>query len=392
MSPFPLYKQGAIVGAYEYPKRSEPDKTANQVQAECLMEALDEAGLSLKDVDGLCSTRIPGMQPIAFAEYLGLRPAFLESTQVGGSSFVLYLIRALQAIAAGQAKVVAIAYGSLPTSEGRRIGSGGAGGGGGEVSPSDNFESPWGPTLISTYALSAARHMHQYGTTSEQLAEVGVTMRRHAGNNPHAKYRDPISVQDVVNSRMISDPLHLLDCCIISDGGGAIVVAHPDIAKNCKTKPVYVMGAGEAAQHTSNGHRDYTVSAAAQSGPLAFQSAGVTTNDIDFCMIYDAFSINVLVTLEDLGFCKKGEGGSFIQNGRISVGGELPINPDGGGLSSCHPGMRGMFLLVEATKQLRGDFAGTPRQVESHKIAAVHGIGGFYGTRHSGITAILTTE
>ena len=393
MSPSSLYKQGAIVGAYEYPSRSMSDKTAVQVQAECLVKALDEAGLSLKDMDGLCSTRIPGMQPISFAEYLGVYPTYMEATQIGGSSFVLYLIRAMEAIAAGRARVVGIAYGSLPTTEGRRIGTGTRiGGAGGEVPVEYSFEEPWGLPLIGTYALCAQRHMHQYGTKPEQLAEVGVTMRRHAGLNPYAKYRDPIGVDDVLNSRLICDPLHLLDCCIISDGGGAVVVAHPDIARNAKTKPVWLLGSGEAAMHSSSGHRDFTVSAAAQSGPIAFKESGVSHEDVDFAMIYDAFSINVIMTLEDLGFCKKGEGGAFVEDGRIGLGGQLPVNPDGGGLSSCHPGMRGMFLLVEATRQLRGDFAGTDRQVPNAKVAAVHGIGGFYGTRHSGVTVILTSE
>lgn len=393
MSPSSLYKKAAIVGAYEHPLRSMPGKTANQVQAECLLAALADAGLTLQDVDGLCCTRIPGLQPISFAEYLGIYPTYLEATQVGGSAFVLYLIRAMQAIAAGQARVVAIAYASLPTTEGRRIGTRAYGGGdGGEVPVESNFESPWGLPLIGTYALCAQRHMYQYGTKPEQLAWIGVTMRRHAGLNPNAKYRDPITVQDVLNSRLICDPLHLLDCCIISDGGGAIIVAHPDVAKNCKTRPVWLLGSGEAAMHTSRGHRDFTVSAAAQSGPIAFQSAGVAPKDVNFCMIYDAFSINVLMTLEDLGFCTKGEGGAFVENGNIGLGGRLPVNPDGGGLSSCHPGMRGIFLLVEATRQLRGGYAGTARQVPKARIGLVHGVGGFYGTRHSGITVILTNE
>ena len=202
----------------------------------------------------------------------------------------------------------------------------------------------------------------------------------------------PISGDAGLKSRVVWDPLHLLDGCIISDGAGAIVVAHPEIARNAKTKPVWLLGSGEAAMHSSSGHRDFTVSAAAQSGPIAFKESGVSHRDVDFAMIYDAFSINVIMTLEDLGFCKKGEGGAFVEDGRIGLGGQLPVNPDGGGLSSCHPGMRGMFLLVEATRQLRGDFAGTDRQVPNAKVAAVHGIGGFYGTRHSGITAILTNE
>jgi len=394
LSSNPYYKKGAIVGAYEHPSRSMPGKTAMQLQAECLVAALDDAGLTLQDLDGLCATRIPGLQPISFAEYLGIYPQYLESTQVGGSSYVLYVLHAMEAIAAGRAKCIGIAYGSLPTSEGRKIGTRGMGGGGGgaEVPREDQFESPYGLTLIGAYALSTRRHMYQYGTTAEQLAEVAVTMRKHAGNNPSAKYRDPITVDDVLKSRYICDPLHLLDCCIISDGGGAVIVAHPDVVKKCKTKPVYVMGGAETSMHTSSGHRDYTVSAAAQSGPLAFKMAGLSPKDVDFLMIYDAFTINVLITLEDLGFCKKGEGGPFVQGGRISVGGQLPINPDGGGLSSCHPGMRGMFLLVEAVKQLRGDFKGTPRQVKDPEVGLVNGIGGYMGTRHNTTTLLLSNK
>ena len=217
-------------------------------------------------------------------------------------------------------------------------------------------------------------------------------MRKHAASNPHARYRDPISVDDVLNSRVISSPLHKLDCCIISDGGGAVVVVSPEVARGCKTRPVWPIGLAEGIAHQGAGHRDLIYMAADQTGKRALDMAGVTHDDVDLAMIYDSFTITVLETLEGLGFCKKGEGGDFVSGGRIHVGGELPLNPDGGGLSSNHPGMRGIFLLIEATHQLRGDWQGTPRQVKDAKIALCHGTGGALGSRHSGGTVILAKD
>ena len=237
--------------------------------------------------------------------------------------------------------------------------------------------------------MIAQRHMHLYGTTSEQLAQVAVSTRKHASMNPEALFRTPITVEDVVNARVISSPLHLLDCCVITDGGGAVVVASPELARSCKQNPVWVLGVGEALAHQGAGKRDLIEIAAKQSTTPAFAMAGVTHKDIDMAMIYDSFTIPVIETLEDLGFCKKGEGGDFVSGGRIEIGGELPINTDGGGLSSNHPGMRGIFLLLEATRQLRHKFEGTPRQVPNCNIALCHGTGGALGSRHSGGTVIL---
>jgi acetyl-CoA C-acetyltransferase len=253
----------------------------------------------------------------------------------------------------------------------------------------DSFEAPYGSILAGMYATVASRHMHEFGTTSEQLANIAVVTRRHASMNPDAMYRDPITVQDVLNSRMISWPLRMLDCCVISDGGGAIVVTSPQRARHCKTKPVWVLGAGEGYAHLSAGKRDWVTIAAAQSAPRAFAMAGVSHKDIDLLMLYDSFTITVLTTLEGLGFCKKGEGGAFVQGNRLAVDGELPMNTDGGGLSSNHPGMRGIYLIIEAVKQLRGDYKGTPRQVKDCKTALCHGTGGMLGSRHSGETLIL---
>jgi len=235
--------------------------------------------------------------------------------------------------------------------------------------------------------MVAQRHMHEFGTTPEQLAEIAVTIRRHAGLNPVAKFRDAITVEDVLASRIVSSPLHLLDCCIITDGGGAVVVTSAERTRDLRQPSVRILGGSEALCHTGVGQRDVTDIAAAQSGPRALAMAGISHADIDLCMLYDSFTITVLVTLENLGFCKKGEGGAYVQDGRIGLGGDLPVNTDGGGLSSNHPGMRGIFLVIEAVKQLRGECAA--RQVPECEVALCHGTGGMLGQRHSGATLVL---
>jgi acetyl-CoA C-acetyltransferase len=373
----------AVAGVYEHPLRWAPHKTQYQIMAESARGALDDAGLSIKDVDGLFTSGVSGMGIVSLAEHLNLNPDFLDSNSIGGSSFVSHTAHAAAAIAAGYCNVALILYGSKWSSDRFAIGTGGAGGG----DPSEQFENCYGPTTVGDYALTAQRHMHEFGTTSEQLAEIAVTMRRHASMNPLAKFRDPITVEDVMTSRVVSSPLHLLDCCMISDGGGAVVVTSAERARDLKKRPVHLLGAAEACYHTSAGVRDLTNAAAKQSGPKALERAGVAHKDINMAMIYDSFTITVLVTLESLGFCKKGEGGAFVQNGRIGLGGTLPINTDGGGLSSNHPGMRGIFLVIEATKQLRGECG--DRQVKDCKIAMVHGTGGTLGLRHSGASLVL---
>jgi len=375
--------KAAVAGVYEHPLRWAPHKTQYQIMAESARGALDDAGLSIKDVDGLFTSGVSGMGIVSLAEHLNLNPDFLDSNSIGGSSFVSHTAHAAAAIAAGYCNVALILYGSKWSSDRFAIGTGGAGGG----DPSEQFENCYGPTTVGDYALTAQRHMHEFGTTSEQLAEIAVTMRRHASMNPLAKFRDPITVEDVLSSRVVSSPLHLLDCCMISDGGGAVVVTSAERARDLKKKPVHLLGAAEACYHTSAGVRDLTNAAAKQSGPKALERAGVAHKDINMAMIYDSFTITVLVTLESLGFCKKGEGGAFVQNGRIGLGGALPINTDGGGLSSNHPGMRGIFLVIEATKQLRGECG--DRQVKDCKIAMVHGTGGTLGLRHSGASLVL---
>ena len=380
-----LSRKTCLVGVYEHPTRFAPDKSQFQIAAESIRGALDDCGLTIKDVDGLAmaGTGIGPMGIIGFCDYLNLNPNYVDGTQIGGSSFVAHTAHAAAAIAAGLCEVCVVAFGSTVASS-----RGGGAGGGGDTA--DQFEIPFGVTTVGAYAMIAQRHMHEYGTTSEQLAEVAVTMRLHASMNPVAKYRNPITVDDVLSSRIISSPLHLLDCCIISDGGGALVITSAERARDLKKKPVYILGTGEAMRHAGRGKRDFLDIAAAQSGKLAFERAGVTHADIDMGMIYDSFTITVVSQLENLGFCKPGEGGAFVSGGRLRFDGDFPINTDGGGLSSCHPMMRGMFLVIEATRQLRGECG--PRQVKDCKTALVHGTGGALGTRHSGATLILSNQ
>lgn len=384
-----LRKTSAVVGVYEHPTRYAPDKSEALIMAESIMGALDDAGLEKRDVDALLSTG--GVTGMNLVDYLNLYPRWVDFTNVGGGSFEFHLSHAATAIAAGRINCAVITYSATPRVGGTSIGTGGFARGGRalpEAVPS-SFEELYGMTTVGLYAMIARRHMHLYGTTSEQLAEISVAMRKHAGVNPFAMFRDPIGTEDVISSRMISDPLHLLDCCVISDGGGAVVLASPEMARNVKSRPVWVLGMAESIAHQGAGLRDIQYIAAAQSGRPALEMAGATHEDVDMCMIYDSFTITVLETLEDLGFCEKGEGGDFVSGGRLQIGGQLPVNTDGGGLSSNHPGMRGIFLLIEATKQLRGDWQGTPRQVPDCRVALAHGTGGALASRHSGGTVVL---
>ena len=380
-----LSGQVAIAGVYEHPTRWAPDKSESQIMAESARGALADCGLSLQDVDGLFSAGI-SMGPmgiVSLAEYLDIKPRHIDGTNIGGSSFVAHVSHAAAAIHAGLCEVALILYGSTAASNAMAIGTGLGGG----RDPVASFTSPYGMTTVGSYALVAQRHMHEFGTTSRQLAQVAVGMRRHAGLNPRAKMRNPITVDDVLESRMISTPLHLLDCCIISDGGGAVVVTSAERARDLAKAPVLLRGCGEAVCHQETGAPDLLTLAAKQSGNQAFDMADVRREDIDFCTLYDSFTITVVLTLENLGFCKPGEGGSFVEDGRIELGGSLPVNPDGGGLSSNHPGMRGIFLVIEAVRQLRGECGES--QVEGARLAAVHGTGGTLGTMHSGATLVL---
>ena len=373
----------AVVGAFEHPTRFAPNRTAYQIAAESARGALADAGLTLGDVDGYATSGVGPMGVLSMCHYLNLQPDWVDSTNIGGSSFVAQVANAGAAIQAGLCTTVLITYGSTAASDRFAVGTGGGMSG----DPTDAFVLPYGPTIVGAYGMVAQRHMHEFGTTAEQLAEVAVTMRNHAALNPRAKYRNRITVEDVLASRMVSSPLHLLDCCLISDGGGALVVTSADRARDLRQKPIPVLGSGQAVRHSGTGHRDLVDIAARQSGAHAFAQAGLVPKDIDFCMIYDSFTITVLATLENLGFCPMGEGGSFVENGAIGLGGRLPLNPDGGGLSSNHPGMRGIFLVIEAVRQLREE-AGD-RQVAGARTALCHGTGGWLGVMHSGATLIL---
>lgn len=376
----------AIAGVYEHPSRFSPNKTEFQIMAESAKGALDDAGLTRNDVDGLfgASMSMGLMGIVDLAEYLDLYPDYLDGTNIGGSSFVAHVSHAAAAINAGLCNVALVLYGSTAASNSMAIGTGGSGG---SKNPDVAFSTPYGMTTVGSYAMYAKLHMETFGTTSEQLAEIAVTMRKHAALNPLAKMRTPISIDDVLSSRMISRPLHLLDCCIISDGGGAIVVTSAERARDLRKTPVSILGSSEAVQHQGTGYNDLLTIAAKQSGEVAFGQAGVSREDIDLAMIYDSFTITVLATLENLGFCEPGEGGDFASNAGIALGSKLPVNPDGGGMSSNHPGMRGIFLVIEAVKQLRNECEA--RQVSGAEIALAHGTGGTIGDKHSGATLIL---
>jgi acetyl-CoA acetyltransferase len=375
----------AIVGVAESDYGRVPHTTEMELHAQACQRVLGDSGLPKKDIDGVfCSSHTMGMPTVMLCEYLQLFPRYSDTTSIGGSSFEAHLNHAVAAIRAGKCGVALITYASNQlSSRGRMLGTGGRP----ATIPEATYEAPYGNTLVGAYAMAARRHMHQYGTTSEQLAEIAVVTRRHAALNPLAMYRDPITVQDVLNSRMIADPLHLLDCCVVSDGGGAVLVTTEERARNLKQTPVFVLGSSEGHTHAHISQMpDLTITAAASTAPRAFAEAGLTPNQIDMAMIYDSFTITVLLLLEDLGFCKKGEGGAFVQDGRIALGGQLPINTDGGGLSSNHPGMRGIFLIIEATRQLRGQCG--PRQVKGAKLAVAHGSGGLLSSQ---ATTILGT-
>jgi acetyl-CoA acetyltransferase len=364
--------------------------TATMLEAQAFRRALADAGMKPADIEGLASAGYGGMHEVQLAEYLGLTPHWLESTSVGGSSFEFQTLHAFRAIEAGDVDTVAIVYGNNQLSAfGRTLGTGGGGPRGAGAMPlAMSYEFPTGMTLVGAYAMAAQRHMHQYGTTPEQLASIAVQTREHAARNPHAMYREPITVDDVLGSKLVADPLHKLDCCVISDGGCCIVLTTEERARSRPHRPVYVRGAaGGTTHHSIQGMADMTVTAAAVSGPKAFSEGGIMPADVDMFAMYDSFTYTVLVVLEDLGFAPKGEGGAFVADGNLRLGGRLPTNTDGGGLSATHPGMRGLFLLCEATRQLRGEAGDS--QVEGAEIAVAHGSGGWLSTQS---TVVLGTE
>jgi acetyl-CoA acetyltransferase len=358
-----------------------PGFTPLDLIGQATSRALDDAGLEKEDVDGLFSASAYYHMPtLSVGEYLGIRPRYSDATNMGGSSFVSHLFHAASAINAGLCEVALIAYGSTQRSTSGRLVSGS------EALP---YEAPYKPRYpVSAYALAASRHMHEYGTTREQLAEVAVAAREWAKLNPKAFMRDDLSVEDVIDSRMVSSPLSILDCCLVTDGGGAALVTSAERARDLAKAPAYLLGAGEAHWHRNISQMpDLTTSAAAESGPRAYEMARLGPEDMDVVMLYDAFTINTVLFLEDLGFCEKGEGGPFVSGGRISPGGELAVNTNGGGLSYNHPGMYGLLLLVEAVRQLRGECG--ERQVADTNVALVHGNGGVLSSQ---VTAILGSE
>ena len=381
-----------IAGAYEHPTRKATDKSLAQLHAECAKGALADAGLTKDDVDGyFCAGDAPGLGALSMADYMGLKLRHIDTTETGGSSYVIHVAHAAAAIAAGKCSIALITLAGRPRAEGMATGT--APRNYGASAPDVAFEFPYGATVVNMYAMCAMRHMHEYGTTSEQLAWIKVAASHHAQYNPDAMLRDVVTVEDVVNSPMIADPLHRLDCCVISDGGGALVVVAPEIAKSLNRPLIKMRGGGEALKHQMGGKVDLTYSAAVESGPAAFADAGLTPANIKYVSIYDSFTITVLMQLEDLGFAEKGQGGRLVADGNLIAGtGKLPFNTDGGGLCNNHPGNRGgMTKVIEAVRQLRGE-AHPAVQVANCDLALAHGTGGSLGTRHGAGTIIMERE
>jgi acetyl-CoA acetyltransferase len=372
----------AIVGAAESNLGQVADGlNPIDLMAQGIARAAADAGLRVRDIDGLlCATTQSRTSGLNLSEYLGISPKFIDTTILGGSSFMFHVAHAVAALQLGLCEIAAIAYGSTQRTVGRRQAS---------VREVNPFETPYRPFLPSTaYALAASRHMHEFGTTREQLAEVAVAARQWALRNPAAWEKKPLTVDEVLNARMVSYPFTVRDICLVTDGGGAIILMTPERARSLKKPPVYVLGCGQAITHANiSSMPDLTVTGALASGKEAYAMAGLEPKDIDVVELYDAFTINTILFLEDLGFCAKGEGGAFVSGGRIAPGGELPVNTNGGGLSYCHPGMYGLFLLIEAVRQLRGECGA--RQVKDAETAIAHGNGGVLSSQS---TVILGTE
>jgi len=367
----------AVVGVGLTPFGELPGRNAMEIMAEAVHNALSDAGIPIGQIDGIFGSNFSdALMPLSIAEYFGIKPRYMDGTNIGGSSFVNCLQSAAAALKLGLCNVALIAYGSNMRTSTRR----------GPPPHAFTVETVYKPRYpINGYALAAARHMHEFGTTKEQLAEVAVAARKWAMKNPAAVMRTPLTIEEVVNARMVVDPLGARDCCLVSDGGAAMILVARDRARDFPKAPVYMLGIGSATTHNIIGEMaDLTTTAAAQSAPRAFQMAGVTPADIDIVELYDAFTINTILFLEDMGFCAKGEGGAFVSNGNIAPGGSLPVNTNGGGLSCVHPGMYGMFLMVEAVQQLRGE--GGERQVAGAEIAACNGNGGFLSSQ---VTAVF---
>ena len=381
-----LRGSAAIAGVATFGNGESPGYTDMELLAQAAHRAVADAGLTMADVDGLCTASVLStMWPMPVIEYLGINPTFVDGTMLGGSSFIAHLLPAMLALQAGQCNAVLVCYGSTQRSgtmnrrqvaDARRV-----------MDPQP-YETPYEPAMpVSAYALAASRHMAQYGTTRRQLAEVAVAARAWAQRNPEAFERGPLTIDDVLKARMVSDPLTVRDCCLVTDGAGAFVLVRSERARDLPNKPVHVLGTATACWNRQiSAMSDLTITAASQSGAGAFAMAGLAPKDVQVAELYDAFTINTILFLEDLGFCAKGEGGAFVDYGGIAPGGRLPVNTNGGGLSCTHPGMYGIFALIEAVRQLRGE--GGERQVAGVNIALAHGNG---GTLSSQATAILGT-
>jgi len=377
----------AIAGAATYGCGEAHGLDDMALLARAAQAAVADAGLTMQDIDGIATCSVnAAMWVMPVIEHLGINPTYIDGTALGGSSFVAHILPAVRALVAGQCKAVLICYGSAQrtatfgrrqSQEARRF-----------LDPQP-YEAPYEPFMpVTAYALAARRHMHEFGTTREQLAEVAVAARAWAALNPEAFMRDPLTIADVLAARPIASPLGVRDCCLVTDGAGAIVLTLAERARNLRQPPVYVLGSATAVWNRQiSCMHNLTTTAATQSGAQAFAMAGLRPQDMDMAQLYDAFTINTLLFLEDLGFCAKGEAGAFVQGGGIAPGGRLPVNTNGGGLSCTHPGMYGVFTLVEAVRQLRGQ-AGA-RQVARHRTAVAHGNG---GTLSSQVTAILGTQ
>jgi acetyl-CoA C-acetyltransferase len=372
--------KASIAGVYEHPDRVIKDRSVAQIHADVFAGVLADAGMSRSDVDGFFSDG--RLSPLSLIEYLGLRVRHVDSTTIGGSSNIAHIGHAAEAIASGKCSVALVTLAGKPRSQVR-----------GEFHadvPESAFEDVYGTSTAGIYALAAQRHMYEFGTTSRQLAEIKVAASHHAQYNPNAFLRRKITVDDVLDSPMVSDPLHRLDCCVITDGGGAILVVSPEVAREIERPSVTVLGQAEHVRHTSGGRLDVTTTGAAWTGPRAFAEAGISTADVRYAGIYDSFTITVLETIEDLGFCEKGKGGAFVSDGALLAPyGALPVNTDGGGLCNNHPNNQGgLTKVVEAVRQLRGE-AAPEVQVPNCDIAIAHGTGGRIGTRMGSVTLVL---
>ena len=379
-----LSQRMAIVGVAESDLGVVPNRTSTDLAVQASLRAIDDAGIALKDIDGVFTCNLSRFSALQLSEHLGLQPSCLDSTLAGGCSFEMHLAHACAAINAGMCSVALVAYGSVQRSKRARKLEGFVESG----TSAAQYENMYAPLYpLSFYAMVAQRHMHTYGTTLQDLANVAITARQWAALNPVAFKRDPLTMDEVMNSPMVSSPLRVADCCLVTDGGGAVIVTSIERARDLAKKPVHVLGFAETSTHDAMHQApDLLVHGSQTTGRKALQTAGLTPNDIDVVQIYDAFTINVLVGLENLGFCKPGEAASMIADGHTSLGGSLPLNTTGGGLSYCHPGMFGIFLLIEAVRQLRAECG--ERQVNGARTALCHATGGIFSAHATTILGV----